>query len=349
MMKKGQVEQGNLPLPERTASIAGETALFNLRQHFFSPTTLISLGLAGALLWFIFTRLDIDLSTLGQQIAASDKGTLGLAFLSFYASLPLRAIRWRLLLRHAEGKDGAPAPGRGLLGLTEILILGWFVNCIVPAKLGDAYRAYLVKKNSNGDASFSRTLGTLVAERSLDMITVVSLLAVAAALLTREEQGSHIIVILEAGVLLLAVIVGALLFLRGVGPRLRRWVPRPLREAYDRLLQGSLESLRPWPRLAALSAAIWVLESGRLYFVLSAQALSVPIAIVVFAALANALLTTIPFTPGGLGLAEAGVTGVLLLVVSQEQAVATAILDRVVSYWSLIALGTLVFLVSRRR
>jgi uncharacterized protein (TIRG00374 family) len=348
-MEKGKVEQRQLTLPEQPPSTPSETGVFNLRQHVFSPTTLISLGLAGALLWFIFTQLDLDLQALGRQIAAADKGTLGLAFLSFYATLPLRAIRWRLLLRHAEGKDGSPAPGRGLLGLTEILVLGWFANCIVPAKLGDAYRAYLLKKNSGGDTSFSRTLGTLFAERSLDMITVVSLLGVAAALLTREEQGSHILVILEAGALLLGVLIGALLLLRWAGPRLRRWVPRPLREAYDRLLQGSLESLRPWPRLAALSAAIWVMESGRLYFVLSAQALSVPIAIVVFAALANALLTTIPFTPGGLGLAEAGVAGVLLTVVSQEQAVATAILDRVVSYWSLVALGSLLFLLSRRR
>ena len=30
---------------------------------------------------------------------------------------------------------------------TEILFLSWFVNCLVPAKLGDLYRAYLLRGN----------------------------------------------------------------------------------------------------------------------------------------------------------------------------------------------------------
>ena len=40
---------------------------------------------------------------------------------------------------------------------TEILFLSWFVNCLVPAKLGDLYRAYLLRANYG--ASISRTVG----------------------------------------------------------------------------------------------------------------------------------------------------------------------------------------------
>ena len=45
-------------------------------------------------------------------------------------------------------------------GLVEIIYLSWFVNCIVPAKLGDAYRSYLLKRNSN--VAFSSTIGTIL-------------------------------------------------------------------------------------------------------------------------------------------------------------------------------------------
>src|SRR3712207_7067169 len=42
---------------------------------------------------------------------------------------------------------------RSVLGISEIVMLSWFANCIVPAKLGDAYRAYLLKRTAG--VSFS--------------------------------------------------------------------------------------------------------------------------------------------------------------------------------------------------
>ena len=54
--------------------------------------------------------------------------------------------------------------------LSEIIFLSWFANCIVPAKLGDAYRAYLLKLNA--PVSFTRTFGTVFIERILDLFTI---------------------------------------------------------------------------------------------------------------------------------------------------------------------------------
>jgi uncharacterized protein (TIRG00374 family) len=56
---------------------------------------------------------------------------------------------------------------------TEILFLSWLVNCIVPAKLGDLYRAYLLKLNS--PVSATKTLGTVFMERILDLIAIAAL------------------------------------------------------------------------------------------------------------------------------------------------------------------------------
>ena len=56
---------------------------------------------------------------------------------------------------------------------TEILFLSWFVNCLVPAKLGDLYRAYLLRGNFG--ASISRTVGTVFVERIADIIIIAAL------------------------------------------------------------------------------------------------------------------------------------------------------------------------------
>ena len=87
-------------------------------------------------------------------------------FVVFYLGFPLRGYRWTLLLR-----------GTGFVisvrDSTEIIFISWLVNCLVPAKLGDVYRAYLLKINS--PASLSRTFGTVFIERILDLFAIAIL------------------------------------------------------------------------------------------------------------------------------------------------------------------------------
>ena len=78
------------------------------------------------------------------------------AFAIFYVGFPLRGLRWALLVR----RSGFALKVRDA---TEIIFLSWLVNCLVPAKLGDVYRAYLLKINS--PVSLSRTFGTVFIER----------------------------------------------------------------------------------------------------------------------------------------------------------------------------------------
>ena len=83
----------------------------------------------------------------------------------YYLGFPLRGLRWSILLR------GAGAVVR-VIDATEIIFISWLVNCLVPAKLGDIYRAYLLKINS--DVSLSRTFGTVFIERILDLFAIVT-------------------------------------------------------------------------------------------------------------------------------------------------------------------------------
>jgi len=68
----------------------------------------------------------------------------------------------------------------------------------------------------------------------------------------------------------------------------------------------------------------------------------------VFVALIGSLLTAVPLSPAGLGIVEAGVIGVLHVAygVPLPEAAAIALLDRVISVFSVIVLGSITYLVS---
>ncbi len=93
-----------------------------------------------------------------------------------------------------------------LLDLTEILYLSWFANCVVPAKLGDFYRAYLARNCLR--VSMSKNYGTILAERMLDLLVLFPLLMLATvwAFWSRLDQLPQPLKLALLGGLILALI-----------------------------------------------------------------------------------------------------------------------------------------------
>jgi uncharacterized protein (TIRG00374 family) len=127
---------------------------------------------------------------------------------------------------------------------------------------------------------------------------------------------------------------------------------------YARFEHGTLSSFRGIPVLVAYTGAAWAGEVLRLYLVTLSLGLGgIAQSVIVFVALAAALMTTLPLTPAGLGFAEGAIVGVLLLAaraglapgVDEHAAASIALLDRGISYWSLIAVGLVVYPLSRRK
>jgi uncharacterized protein (TIRG00374 family) len=56
----------------------------------------------------------------------------------------------------------------------------------------------------------------------------------------------------------------------------------------------------------------------------------------------------VPLTPGGLGVVETGITGLLMLSLAQSDAISVALLDRSISYVSVIILGIVSLIYHRR-
>ena len=140
----------------------------SLARRLRQPRTIISivLPLAAARALRAEPARRSSSSELPDKILAANPWLLLAAFAIFYLGFPFRGLRWAMLVRaHRFPLTVSDA--------TEIIFLSWLVNCLVPAKLGDVYRAYLLKINS--PVSLSRTFGTVFIERILDLFAIVVL------------------------------------------------------------------------------------------------------------------------------------------------------------------------------
>ncbi|MGH2443301.1 MAG: lysylphosphatidylglycerol synthase transmembrane domain-containing protein, partial [Chloroflexota bacterium] len=148
--------------------------------------------------------------------------------------------------------------------------------------------------------------------------------------------------------------VTILVLMKTMSARIRGWIPERFADKYVAFEEGTLHSFRRVPLLLALTVVIWGLEGSRLQLVFSSLGLqihttAIPYVPMLFLALGTAVLTTIPFTPGGLGVVEAAMLSLMIyLGVPKEAAAAVVVVDRILSYWSIAFFGFIVYLVSKR-
>jgi uncharacterized membrane protein YbhN (UPF0104 family) len=230
--------------------------------------------------------------------------------------------------------------------LSVMFILSWFANCLVPAKLGDAYRGYLLKRRTG--APFSGALGTIFAERLADMMTLGVVLVASGFLVFGRHVPADVSLWMYVAIGLALVLVVAVLVVLRFRHVFRGFVPERVRHHYISLEEGALGSFGRIPTLLLFTTLIWATEGMRLYFVTLSLSGGVTFAEAFFVALLASLLTVIPLTPGGLGFVEFGVVGILTVIgVTQETAASIALLDRVVAYWSVIVVGAVIYLITR--
>ena len=318
----------------------------SLGRRLRQPRTILSIAVPLVVIAvFVFLYRD-RLAQVPELILQANPALVIAAFVVYYLGFPVRGFRWALLLRWT----GFRLPVKDA---TEILYLSWFVNCVVPAKLGDVYRAYLLKANST--ASLSRTFGTVFIERVVDLIAIAVLGLAAGFWSFRDGMPPAVRILFIVGIVVVIALAVGLFTMRNFGRRILTRLPIPVRfvEFYDRFEEGvfGAVSVRRLPALAVLTGIIWLSEGLRLYFVV--QALGFPdvelgLSGAVFVALIGSLLTAIPLSPAGLGFAQAGVIGVLTVVykVPLPEATAITILDWVISVLSIIVIGAIVYVVS---
>ncbi|MCK4937769.1 MAG: flippase-like domain-containing protein [Methanosarcinales archaeon] len=309
------------------------------------PSTLLSFAVALFVLYLLFSR--IEFTRIIEVIQDARPGYIVAAAAVYFGSLPVRGERWRLLLNNIRVKAG-------LKDASEIFMLSWFANTLVPAKMGDVYRGYLAKKAWG--VPISKSFGTVYVERIYDVLLLVILMGVSSILVFGTDIPHAIRVSLAFGFAILVILISVMVGFSSGKITIAGWLPSKLRPAFVHFAEGLHESAGKGSIFSIIfyTIVIWGMETARLYCVVaslsSAHNIGIGLSLIVFVALSAALVSGLPITPSGLGAVEFAIVGVLVLVgVDVGVAAAIAILDRAVSYWGLMVVGAVVYMVSGRR
>ena len=297
--------------------------------------TLLGVAVFGGL------SLYADLSSLAQNLGRFRWEMFALAILLATGNYALRFVRWQRYLQIVDVK--VPA------GESALIFLAGFVMSVTPGKLGEVFKSLLLFERRG--APILRTAPIVLAERLTDLIALVLLTAAGSLAFPQGlpvALGGGALV----GLLLLASAWRPLgeLFLRIADklPVVKRIAPR-LREAYDALHALS----RPGPLLAATSISIasWALESVALYVVvLGFEGASIGWDASLFSYSASTIAGALAMMPGGLGVTEAGMTGLIDSLGDVDTAAATAatMLVRLATLWWAVLLGAIALAWLRR-
>lgn len=259
-------------------------------------------GTALSLLFLALAFRGIGFRELGTALARTNYGLVLIAVGIVIAGAFVRTARWRLLFypHHRQLRFGK---------LFAILLIGQMVNIIVPARLGELVRAYLLGEIEGENKA--RALGTIAVEKVVDMLMLLFFLIGLLLLMSLPHwvQESGKVVTIAAPVLLITLVLLAYQkeWLLSALARLLGLFPELIQARFMRQIEaalGSLDILRRWDlSLEVLGCSVlnWSLGAGINYLILLAMNIPLPFLAAVFLLLVLSLGVAVPSSPGKIG------------------------------------------------
>ncbi len=257
------------------------------------------------------------------------------AVLLYAVATIVRAERWHAIL----GMTGVAAKRSDCYGLSTV---GYMGNNVLPARAGEALRVVLLDGRTG--AGKRKILGTIVAERLLDVIALVAIFVLTVYLVLEGDvvPTDEPLLIACIGVAALAL-AGAVLWAvhRRGGLRRVREVVRPLADAPRALLN------RRGVALLVVTFALWAIEGAVYLAVARAIDLHISTSGALYLVALTNFVAALPAAPGSIGTFDAAVAfGAKALGASGSVAVTYLLLLRFVLYVPITIVG-LVVLVTR--
>lgn len=268
-----------------------------------SLITWLGVALSVALIYWIVTKF--DLKDAADALSRADAKWLVAGALVYAALFAFRGWRWALLLRPIKRVSGATAG--------EVFAIGFMANNILPARLGDVARAFVLARREGITAAGS--FSSVMLERILDGVVVVLFLNVVLWIDPPEAAW-----IGETALFASAIFVGAIVvcgFIAYDEKPVLRLADNLLFFASDglkqkvlglvvRLAEGlhTLKSLVRTLEIIGVSLLIWTIETS--VYVLAAQAYGIEVPVLGMA-LVMCVLTlglAVPSGPGFVGVFE---------------------------------------------
>ena len=303
----------------------------------------IPFAISALLVVLVVRSLEGEASQLTAALSRADWRLIVPAIVLYFIGVGLRSARWGLLLPEHSVKTTT---------LFRALVVGFTVNNLLPLRMGEVARAYLLSRWCR--IPYGSTVASLLVERVLDGLSLALLLLIALALVPAPTYLLVVGILAAAGFLtgagLLALAAWRNSAVTGLAARIARFLPTRFGGRIERLAENFARSLSlvhdpiRLARLLGLSMLAWCFELGLFFVLLVSFGLpaSYPLALLVGSA-AN-FATLVPSSPGYAGTFDGVLIKVLHDTAGIDAGSATAydLIVHLTLFLPVVVVGTLV-------
>ncbi len=309
-------------------------------------TRFVGLGLT--VIFLVLALQRVDLGAFVDELKSVNYVWLVPAAVCTLLGYALRTVRWQVILSGA-----ARAPLRTLF---PVLVMGFATNNLLPGRLGEFWRAYLLGRKRNVRKTFA--LASVVVERVFDGLTLILLLLIVSEAIQLPGWGRQIELLAVAIFLGATAMVVVLLWkpllvlapLRAIAHRFHSRVADWVEERFEAFVAGldPLRSGRVLTGATLLSLGVWLFEASSYVLLSQGLNLGLPSGLelpgVGLALVTINLGIMVPSGPGYLGTQEFFGTAALGVVGANAQAaLALVVVSHAVQYVLVTGLGLVFF------
>jgi uncharacterized protein (TIRG00374 family) len=298
-------------------------------------------GIIISLVCLVLVLWNVDYREVLDALARANYAWLVPAAVPFAGTIASKVLRWQLLF---PGDHSRIRRGK----LLSALMISYALNTILPARLGELARAYVIGESEN--LSKSLAVSTILVEKVLDVLTLLLFLVLLLPFVTLPSW------IQQSALVLAPVFVGLFVFLlalaykrtRTLGlvssvlKRLPHFGAERLLAYIDSALSGFdvLSSLKTNLVLWAWSMAVWVTSGLFMLVVMYAFHIEAPPAAAFLLLCVTSLGMTVPSSPGYIGVYHWLVVSTLQIFgVEREPALSFAFALHALTFLPLTLLG----------
>ena len=269
-----------------------------------------------------------DFGQVADHLRRADALWLSPALLVLAIQAWIRAARWASLIRPWSSH------ALGARRVVDAMLIGYFVNAVLPGRLGEVARAVVVSRREG--LAFGGVAASVVVERAIDVMALAALAAIALSFAASDAS---------IGFAALAIAVAIVIGLGRRSTVLERLVPTRTPARIADGIRAFLRSVAAIPLsagagAAALSAVAWLADATIVLLVARALGIELSVAAAIAIGLGGALGTALPAAPGYIATYELGAVGLGLLAgVPRETVLPIAILTHVVGVTVLAVAG----------
>lgn len=319
-----------------------------LKQVARARATRLILGVVISGLALALSLSNISLTHIQVTFSQVNLWLLMLALASVALNTAGKTWRWQVLL-------GSEHAHIGFWQLLHALLIGQMLNTILPSRVGDVSRAYMVGAAGPG---WAYTLGTVVIEKFIDLVCYALLFALLLLLMPIpwwvEQSAYSLLTMMGIAGLAAGIVIVGRHQLRRMAHWLVPWLPASLTTRVNRHFEAGVASMHTMRnatvsmRLIAWSALIWGTAILNNYLVLQALHIDVPYVSALLILIVLQAGVAISSVPGNVGVFQyLCILTLSVFAVEQSAALSYGILLHIIVLVPTTLLGAVLFMISR--